>query len=91
MVCGKKSLEKKNVKGTPLILVKRRQNDSHFWKGVLEVKDDFFKYCKNVVGNDKLVSFGEIFGVEISPFLSGSRDFLTWLVIKIILLKSYVI
>lgn len=56
MVCGKKSLEKKLLRELPLSQ-SREGRMTHFWKGVLEVKDDFFKYCKNVVGNDKLVSF----------------------------------
>jgi hypothetical protein len=36
----------KYVKGRPIISLKKRQSDSHFWKGVLDTRDNFYKYCK---------------------------------------------
>jgi hypothetical protein len=51
MGCGKKIVNAKYIKGVPLISVKVRQNDSHFWRTILAMRDDFYKYCKKVVGN----------------------------------------
>ena len=36
----------KYVKGRPIISLKKRQSDSHFWKGILDVRDNFYKFCK---------------------------------------------
>jgi hypothetical protein len=52
-----KDYYKKYIKGKPLISVKQRQNDSHFWKKLLSLREDFFKYCKVVVGNGCKTSF----------------------------------
>jgi hypothetical protein len=45
------------LKGKPLILVKQKQNDSHFWKKLLSLRDIFYKYCKTEVGNGLNTSF----------------------------------
>jgi hypothetical protein len=47
----------KYVKGRPIISVRKKQIDSHFWKGILVVRDNFFKYCKKRIGNGKNTSF----------------------------------
>jgi hypothetical protein len=47
----------KYVKGRHIISIKKRQSDSHFWKGILEIRDKFYKYCKKKVGNGKSTSF----------------------------------
>jgi hypothetical protein len=41
----------------PLILVKQKQSDSHFWKKILSLRDNFYKYCKTEVGNGLKTSF----------------------------------
>jgi hypothetical protein len=37
--------------------MKKSQNDSHFWKGILGVRDLFYKHRKQVMGNGKSTSF----------------------------------
>jgi hypothetical protein len=50
-------IRQKYIKGRPIISVKKRQSDSHFWKGILEVHDNFYRFCKKKVGNGKSTSF----------------------------------
>jgi hypothetical protein len=46
------------IKGKPLILVKQKQSDSHFWKKkILSLRDNFYKYCKSEVVNGLETSF----------------------------------
>jgi hypothetical protein len=52
-----KIIASKYIKGKPLILVKQRQSDSHFWKNILSLRDNFYKYCKTEVGNGLKTSF----------------------------------
>jgi hypothetical protein len=52
-----KIIASKYLKGKPLILVKQKQNDSHFWKKLLSLRDIFYKYCKTDVGNGLKTSF----------------------------------
>jgi len=52
-----KIIASKYIKGKPLILVRQRQNDSHFWKKILSLRDNFYKYCKTEVGNGLKTSF----------------------------------
>jgi hypothetical protein len=47
----------KYIKGKPLIFVKQKQGDSHFWKKILSLRDNFYKYCKMLVGNGLNTSF----------------------------------
>jgi hypothetical protein len=47
----------KYVKNRPIISVKMRPSDSHFWKGILSVRDKFYNYCKKIIGNGKNSSF----------------------------------
>jgi hypothetical protein len=44
------------VKDKPLILVKKH-GDSQFWRGVLETKEIFYKYCQKKIGNGLKTSF----------------------------------
>jgi hypothetical protein len=46
-----KIISEKYIKGKPLISVRQKQDDSHFWKKILSLRDNFYKYCKVVVGN----------------------------------------
>jgi hypothetical protein len=57
MVYGKKIISGKYIKGTPLISVRQKQDDSHFWKKILSLRYKFYKYCKVVVGNGMKTSF----------------------------------
>ena len=41
-----KILKEKYIKGKPLISIRKKQSDSHFWKGILNVKDMFYKFCR---------------------------------------------
>jgi hypothetical protein len=52
-----KIIASKYIKGKPIILVKQKQNDSHFWKKILSLRDNFYKYCKTEVGNGLKTSF----------------------------------
>lgn len=52
-----KIIASKYIKGKTLILVKQKQSDSHFWKKILSLRDNFYKYCKSAVGNGLKTSF----------------------------------
>jgi len=54
-----KILKEKYIKGKPLISIRKKQSDSHFWKGILNVKDMFYKFCRKKVGNGSSTSFWE--------------------------------
>jgi hypothetical protein len=41
----------------PLISVNVRQNDSHLWKAILSLRDDFYKWYKKILGNGRSTSF----------------------------------
>jgi hypothetical protein len=53
----------KCVKGRPIISVRKKQSDSHFWKGILAVRDNFFKYCKKELAMERIQASGIISGV----------------------------
>jgi hypothetical protein len=53
----KKIIASKYIKGKPLISVNQKQGDSHFWKKILSLRDNFYKYCKSLVGNVLNTSF----------------------------------
>jgi hypothetical protein len=57
----------KYVKGIPIISVKRRQNGSHFWKGILGVRDLFYRHHKKVMGNGKSTSFWNSTWCDMMP------------------------
>jgi hypothetical protein len=60
----------KYVKGRPIISLKKRQSDSHFWKGILDIRDNFYKYCKNKVGNGSNTSFWHNIWCDLEPLSS---------------------
>jgi hypothetical protein len=48
----------KYIKGKPLIIsVNQKQGDSHFWKKILSLRDNFYKYCETLVENGLNTSF----------------------------------
>jgi hypothetical protein len=47
----------KYVKNKPIISVKKRPSYSHFWKGILSVRDKYYNYCKKNIGDGKSSSF----------------------------------
>jgi hypothetical protein len=59
----------KYVKGRPIISIKK-QSDSHFWKGILDVLDIFYKYRKKRVGNGKNTSFWKNIWCDSKPLSS---------------------
>jgi hypothetical protein len=78
-----KLLEKNTLRGCLLFRVKKSHSDSHFCKGVLDVRDDFYKHGKKVVREWQVGKLsGRIFSVGIIPYQSGFRGFLIFLVIK---------
>jgi hypothetical protein len=52
-----KIIKEKYIKGKPLISVTQKQDDSHFWKKILGLRDMFCSHCKIIVGNDRKTSF----------------------------------
>jgi hypothetical protein len=50
-------VHRKYVKNKPIISVKKKPSDSHFWKGILSVRDKYYNYCKKSIGNGKSSSF----------------------------------
>lgn len=70
-------IKAKYIKDVPLISVKVRQNDSHFWRAILGLRDEFYKCCKKVVGNGKSTSFWKTFGAEMSLLQTNSRGYMT--------------
>jgi hypothetical protein len=55
----------KYVKNKPIISVKKRHSDSHFWKGVLSVRDKYYNYCKRILVMERALVFGKTSGVAI--------------------------
>jgi hypothetical protein len=52
-----KIINENYIKGKPLISVRKRHNDSHFWKKVLDLRQVFYNHCRMIVGNGKKTSF----------------------------------
>jgi hypothetical protein len=50
-------VHRKYVKNKPIISVRKKPTDSHFWKGILSDRDKFYNYCKKSIGNGKSTSF----------------------------------
>jgi hypothetical protein len=57
MVYGKKIIKEKYIKGKPLISVRQKQGDYHFWKKDIEFERYFYSHCKIIVGNGRKTSF----------------------------------
>jgi hypothetical protein len=73
----------KYIKGRPIISLKKRQSDSHFWKGVLDTRDNFYKYCKKKWVTAVILASGIIFGVILSLWLLNMLSCMILLMIKI--------
>jgi hypothetical protein len=81
-----KIITSKYIKGKPLILIKQKQCDSHFWKIFLSLRDNFYNFCKSVVGNSLKTSFWKSIWIDNLPLshcLFSFLFFLTWLMTKI--------
>jgi hypothetical protein len=62
-----KIINEKYIKGKSLIFVRKRQNDSHFCKKVLDLREMFYNHCKMIVGNGKKTSFWKNTWTSDSP------------------------
>jgi hypothetical protein len=51
-----KNINEKYFKGKPLIYVKKKQSASYFWRKVLDLRDEFYKHCKMIIGNGRKIS-----------------------------------
>jgi hypothetical protein len=56
-------LRKKYVKDNFAANCKVRPGQSHFWQGLMHVKEDFFMFCKKKIGNGRRTRFWEDFWV----------------------------
>ncbi|PNT69431.1 hypothetical protein BRADI_3g55256v3, partial [Brachypodium distachyon] len=54
-----KLLRRKYCKGKLLHQVSPRQGGSHFWSGLLRVRNVFLSFCRRIVGNGKRTRFWE--------------------------------
>ncbi len=52
-------LREKYLKGKPLSAVKKKPGISHFWQGIMEIKDLFYKHVTKILGNGKDTLFWE--------------------------------
>lgn len=43
----------------PISLLKFKNGDSHFWHGLMEIKNIFLKFCSRVIGNGEKTLFWE--------------------------------
>lgn len=50
-------LRKKYVKDEPISQIKKKQGDSHFWQGLMEVDQCYQQFCVRKVGDGKGISF----------------------------------
>lgn len=39
-------IRSKYTRGKPLIMIEKKQDDSYFWKGMLNIKDTIYKFYK---------------------------------------------
>jgi hypothetical protein len=79
---AKKIIKEKYIKGNPLISVRQKQDDSHFWKKILSLRDIFCSHCKIIVGNGRKTSFWKSPGRVIILWLTNSLVFFIWLMIR---------
>jgi hypothetical protein len=52
-----KIIKEKYIKGKLLIFVRQKQDDSHFWKKILGLREMFYSHCRMIVGNGGKTSF----------------------------------
>lgn len=77
-----KIIKEKYIKGKPLISVRQKQDDSHFWKKIPSLRDVFYRHCKIIVGNGRKTSFWKIPGQVNILWLTNSFVYLIWLMIR---------
>jgi hypothetical protein len=71
-------VKKKYMKDKPMSLQMKKQGQSQFWKGILDVKGLFYKNSKKME-MEILPVFGMRFGLVIPPFQSDLKDYLSFL------------
>ena len=67
---GQQLLKKKYMKNKTLSQVAKQPGDSHFWSGLMEVKDHFFPRGKFVVNNGRQIRFWEDLWVGGVPLMN---------------------
>jgi hypothetical protein len=68
MGCGRRSLKLNILKGF-LLLWRKKDLITHFWKGLMKVNDHFLKPMKKLFGMVRTLVSGLTHGVVISPWL----------------------
>ncbi|WVZ99656.1 hypothetical protein U9M48_044919 [Paspalum notatum var. saurae] len=68
MACGNNSLTNKYLHSTSLTQVKARPYDSHFWRGLMKIKDEVFSLGSFVVKNGSKTRFWEDTWIGDIPF-----------------------
>jgi hypothetical protein len=76
-------VHRKYVKNKPIISVKKKPSDSHFWKGILSVRDKYYNYYKKVLVMERAPVSGKIFGVALKNWLTSTLTCLSSLMIRI--------
>ena len=74
----------KYVKNKPIIFfVKKKPYDSHFWKGILSVRDKYYNYCKKILVIERAPVSGKTSGVVMKNWLTSTLTCLNSLMIRI--------
>lgn len=55
----KEILRDKYLSKKTLLGVKKKPGDSHFWQGLMEIKNSFYKFCSKKLGDGKQTLFWE--------------------------------
>ena len=71
-----KCIINKYLHSTTLSQCKLKPFRSHFWSGLLNVRDSFFMFCRKLLGNWGIeLNFGWIFGQAIVHYVADSLDY----------------
>ena len=54
LTLGGKDILKKYVKRTPLSQLSKKQGDSQFWQGLMEINPTYQQYCLKAIGDGKM-------------------------------------
>lgn len=52
-------LKNKYLRKKPMSIKKNKPGDSHFWQGLMEIKDKFYSLCTKKLGDGKSILFWE--------------------------------